>query len=433
MPRSSILHRPLQKDACGCQKCDRCAGAKRQKLSKEDERKLLSSVEKVAFHVDVDGLSPTEALAKVATEQRLTPDFIRLVGYAYNAGATTEQRLRHSDVLDKMAAVPLADIDEAIRQVYDPHRYLPKQSAEVSDDAYRVIWDLLPEYRPAADVAARKVAFSKFASAMRELGERAKLPPSVMTKKAQASLPVLDRKQDELWEAVCRAGTLLKEAMRDSRIDKDTFIRSCEVYYGKNGRLAADVVWSASQIPERWGRRVKCAYASVGLDHPLMREIGNIIKLAGDVAHKVRRPVSGKEKAAQGSKRPSSRVLKAGSTMAGFFTGMLAQSVKSRNPDSKVEDAIPSLEPPRTQMEKRKIRSEAMLANFMANDEVISQYDPEEVVAAYNEISQLMPRASTQPVMLRALLRKRLAQGAAEPFETAQSIQVERNLWNRRQ
>jgi hypothetical protein len=78
--------------------------------------------------------------------------------------------------------------------------------------------------------------------------------------------------------------------------------------------------------------------------------------------------------------------------------------------------------------ELRQIRSRAMLSDFLANDDVISGYAPEEVTNAYNEISQLSPRASSQPAIMRPLLRKRLTAGSVEPFEAQQMADIEKTI-----
>jgi hypothetical protein len=68
---------------------------------------------------------------------------------------------------------------------------------------------------------------------------------------------------------------------------------------------------------------------------------------------------------------------------------------------------------PAHESEIRNIQSEAMLNDLLANDEVIKGYDPEEVIDAYNEVSQFAPYASNKKAIMRDLMRKRLAGGAA--------------------
>jgi hypothetical protein len=81
------------------------------------------------------------------------------------------------------------------------------------------------------------------------------------------------------------------------------------------------------------------------------------------------------------------------------------------------------------EQEMARIKTQAMLTNFMADDPIISTYDPEEVSNAYNQIAQLAPRTAAQPAVMRGLIRKLLQQqDALETFDADQITQVEERL-----
>jgi hypothetical protein len=93
------------------------------------------------------------------------------------------------------------------------------------------------------------------------------------------------------------------------------------------------------------------------------------------------------------------------------------------------QEALESLYDPTHEAEMRSIKIEAMLNDFMSSDPVISTYDPDEVLGAYNQVIQLTPRAAIQPAVMRGLLRKMLAQqDAMEPFEAEQLVKVEQGI-----
>jgi hypothetical protein len=79
----------------------------------------------------------------------------------------------------------------------------------------------------------------------------------------------------------------------------------------------------------------------------------------------------------------------------------------------------------------RKVRAKAMLHDMMANDEYLSGEDPNKITDAYNEISQLAPRASESPMLMRALLRRFSAQGQVDPHDVDQLVGVEANMKKR--
>ena len=83
---------------------------------------------------------------------------------------------------------------------------------------------------------------------------------------------------------------------------------------------------------------------------------------------------------------------------------------------------------PAHEQQLRQIQTQAMLQDLMSNDEVISGYEPDTVTEAFNEISESMPRASNRAAFMRPLLRKRLTQGAMEPFEAAEMANIEKTL-----
>ena len=92
-------------------------------------------------------------------------------------------------------------------------------------------------------------------------------------------------------------------------------------------------------------------------------------------------------------------------------------------------DAVRSMMDPAHDAEMHRITMQAMLAEFLANDPVISTYDPEQVIEAFNQVSQLTPRASVQPAVMRGQLRKMLQQqDAMEPFEAKQLVDIESGL-----
>jgi hypothetical protein len=73
------------------------------------------------------------------------------------------------------------------------------------------------------------------------------------------------------------------------------------------------------------------------------------------------------------------------------------------------------------------IRAQAAI-NQMFTDDVISGYDPEEVAEAVNEIGRLSPAILTDPSLLRAQVRQRLASGGTAPFDLAAQMKQEEAL-----
>jgi hypothetical protein len=109
-------------------------------------------------------------------------------------------------------------------------------------------------------------------------------------------------------------------------------------------------------------------------------------------------------------------------SLYGFdWTKNVVGGLKSWDPEGtynrELGKAMVSLEDPETENRLKQIRVQAMLSDFLANDPVISSYDPSEVADFFNEIANLSPDVVDQPTIMRGMLRRALTQGQIEPFE----------------
>lgn len=107
----------------------------------------------------------------------------------------------------------------------------------------------------------------------------------------------------------------------------------------------------------------------------------------------------------------------------------VTDAFKPQSEESIKLETLGELFDPGHEQEMARIRTQAMLTNFMADDPIISTYDPEEVSNAYNQVVQLAPRTAAQPAVMRGLLRKLLQQqDALETFDADQLTQIEERL-----
>jgi hypothetical protein len=84
---------------------------------------------------------------------------------------------------------------------------------------------------------------------------------------------------------------------------------------------------------------------------------------------------------------------------------------------------------PQQEATLKTVRVKTMLNDLMSNDEVISQYPRDQVVEAYNKLTEIAPEASSKSIIMRGLLRRALQQGEAlDPHEAAQVADLERAI-----
>jgi hypothetical protein len=103
------------------------------------------------------------------------------------------------------------------------------------------------------------------------------------------------------------------------------------------------------------------------------------------------------------------------------------------NKEKAEQKALSSLQDPKHLAKLRNMQTSSLLTDLMANDEIISSYQPDEVIHHYNEISQIAPRAASQEGVVRAILRKRLAggQSAIDPYDVTQLLDIENKIKDR--
>lgn len=104
-------------------------------IDPREERQLISAA-KTAADLAAGGLSPDEAVEKVARDGGFGPGKIRLVAHAYNTGQQLGQWRGGGGILDKLASYPLCDPEKVISSVYSGPTPAEKAAAERVSDEY---------------------------------------------------------------------------------------------------------------------------------------------------------------------------------------------------------------------------------------------------------------------------------------------------------
>lgn len=431
-----------------------------QVISKKGKAQLLNGVEKLSALVE-QGLEPTDALVKVARELRVPPNFVELMARAYNIGKQAEQRESSDNVLDKLATFTLADSQSALERLYPDE---PVTTPQLDEKTAVASCYSLPPKLPAFHAEPPRV-FEKIA--------RAAAPEPLREEKSMHQVKAAEMYRLQREVEITRQDSV---AVRDQLMSKlaeiahyfklSTDMRRPwpEVYkragltFGQAGLNVMDCV--AGEFPEGADRFKKEAAAP--MPGPMDRRwcpynwIEQAIKLAEICVDK--RLIYVQTKEAYEAKRaevvppsdaPPSQTTGQPAGVLGVISekqslglfdyatvqGLrdVGKSIFSHTSAGKptqelMEDQLGQLDDPRHDAELRKIRTEAMLQDFLANDDIISGHDPDEVLQHFNDISQLSPRSANQPAVMRSLLRKRLSAGAHEPFEAAEIANIERTL-----
>jgi hypothetical protein len=437
-----------------------------KKISKQAENKLLRALEKTAALVN-SGTDPSTAIAKVAVEDGIPPGNVNLMVHAYNTGRTTRQRIDGDDPMNKSADFPLADASAVLDIMYPDKVKTAAQrqrAAAVSTEyaipptgilqrrekrAIRernVDWNMgvdTPEEYPGDPMMRMRRAYSESERLQRQVAE-ARIKVSQARDKMAATfmelsdyfrrpeappIPIVTEqvailhggKGEQVMDQLIKVTPgLMKLSQHKSAVKKPGLTAANGEPYALISQLLDEVeVYKVAKAAHE-GVYKDAAERSEALLRPFVQpRIQSVLE----------EPSSSKQAAMGGILPP----LMAGSLLTNIFRkpqqtiGGTFQSASGGTKPVKedVQEVYDELSDPAHEQQLRAIRAQAMLQDLMINDPVISGYEPGEAAEAFNELTQMAPRAADKRLLMQGLLRKRLAQGQLDPYEVEQMLNTE--------
>lgn len=433
-----------------------------QTLDSREEQNLLSAIKRAVDLVD-KGTAPDTAITKIAKEEQYTPGKIKLVCAAYNTGRQTAQREENKNILDKFAEFPLACADTVISNIYGKSE---KRAADYGE----------------VDVAYARAPGDWYADREREKIARMRLPEIA---KAAAPIPTFDKVMGQL-DHVKQAAA---ESRRDLSTKSDAmnikfaalldYFRQPVKYresFGTVEKIASmffdpahvtplmDSAYARLDLTEKYVGSFKLCGEKRASDTTLSSKQGPVdtdaapyslirdcIKAAQDMQSAQDRYQVLGQKAQQLEANVISAYTNKTAEVeldfleeasifvkaAGLFDptrGLLTynqmqQAIRPGNADDdRAQNMMHELDSADHLTEMRKIKTQAMLNQFMTDSEdPISGYDPDRVANAFNEIATIAPRSAEHPGIMGPLLRRRLA-GRVEPFEANELVGTESKM-----
>ena len=432
-------------------------------IDAKEEQQLLDAVKKAGDHVAA-GMTPDAAVEKVARDHGFGPGKIRLMGQAYNTGQQLGQwRSGGTSILDKLASFELCDPQRVIDNIYNGPSSAEKTAANRVDPEYSrpPVWankqerekkasaplprlEPLPGYKPDPAEALRH-AYGRI--------DRAKQAADDARRKANAS-------EDKVMLKVANLVTYFKQASH-ARLNFETVETAAREYYGDAGASLMNVVHArlgragekrasakSPVLTAPLNQRaepftlLKAAIDAAGTCVSLKTEARRLMKAAETAKVEELRPFSKAGEATQPAETgPWSKEAAAlfgtkeaffgpvpNIAIGGAFGRALGDLGTAKPTGELVDDEWLKLEDPEHENELRKIKAHSMINQLMTDpDDPISGHDPDQVLSAFNEISQATPRLAENVAMLRPTLRKRL-EGHTEPFETKEQLDIEHGL-----
>jgi hypothetical protein len=425
-----------------------------KRLTKQLESRLMTAIEKAASLTN-GGLDPNEAIVKAAQEHQIPAGSVHLMVHAYNTGRTTRQRRDGSDVWDKAAEFDLADQAKVVEMLY-PDRV--KTSAAIAE-----------ETAISADYSCSPAGLLE----RREQREKAAHTVDWRTGFIESAPPPLPRDQNHQMRKassdVDRANRAAEDARRQSTAAfykaAGTFNELAD-YFRRPGCTPIPIV--REQVTFMHGKRAtqiidnvmdlnpgiaKMAMhqqpvpphlpPAVGKPYELVTRLLDELSTHADLEIAHVKSAADAQQQAEVLLAPFVQPAVSDSILsdrfsakragAGFGAGLLAKDVlntvathaKLPDPTPQVNKNLAALTDPEHEGELRKIRVQSMLQDLMLNDPIIGEHDPEDAAMAYNEIVQSAPHLADQKLVMQSLLRKRLTQGAMDPFDLSQMLSME--------
>jgi hypothetical protein len=403
------------------------------RISKEAEKKMTDALEKAADLI-AQGKHPNDALIKTASEAQIPAGHIHLMVNAINTGRTNAQRLTHDDPLEKAGSFPLADTSVVLATMF-PDKVQTKAAAYHETT-------ISNEYKSSPVWIHEKKVMEKSARKLEPLTEKKYVADSnpdapfdnAMKKIAHMKIDIAEKriKIAQIREHAIKLAAQLTEYFKlPGHIPLTEVKENSQILFGKQAEMAL-----AGISPGKYSRKeatpvnvdvAPYSYVHQAIDLAnkfvtLKKAYDDTVKAANTEAEELINPFvqSPRQSVVMGL---YSRAEKQGGIFSDLvnsgFSGPDAAKGIGRKlplfapPADNTEDDIQGLMDPTHDTSLRNIRAESLLNDLMANDEVIRGYNPEEVVDAFNEVSQLTPYAVNRKAIMRDLMRRRLTGGAA--------------------
>ena len=264
-------------------------------LTSGDEQKLLEGVKQAVHYVDDNGMSPNEALTKVAKDMSLTPGFLRAAVSAFNNGRQVSQWRANDSVLDKLAGFPIANYDKIHEGIWGGTEKEAKDKYVSLGDEVHSDYQNAPRWAERDDLsklATMDLGIEKLAEeAVPEhvqAHEKTKVVTAAWNKYSHAKR---DHEEARVKEAAAKDALTVRLAVltnyfkkfaRD-RIPFDVVDKAAYSYYGANGAALMDI------MADRFPTEKRAADIKRYWEKPLSRDaepftfIQHAIKAAADL------------------------------------------------------------------------------------------------------------------------------------------------------
>lgn len=378
------------------------------RISTADQTKLHASAQKVATY-SAGGLSPTEALFKVASEDKLTPIMIQRAAEAFNKSKSVDHFIKTAAGDDRAKPFPLADPGAVITQVYTPQQKVAHQTALPKGDFTTVNMDPVK-------------AIEKVASAAESIQ---------VTKLLKHSADNMIEKHASLCT---RFSMQLDEKLG---ITKLAFNRAIEKACEEIQTVPENELHKIAQLVTNGYHKDSDKLASKMLaviGKMTRREFPTVEKTANAAVFPNRQPYIALNHVKEAAFAYDAD-LKARTILqkeADIGKQLYEEYIKSRQiggPEQQSTDVLMDIVDPEIINNLNKQKARTRLMELMLHDEDIKNYDVDSVLKAYQNTVGSVPKAVERPTVLKNLMLKNIESGGRKDiFELGQEAKLDKDI-----
>jgi hypothetical protein len=379
---------------------------KMDKLSAKEEQILKRAIHKVA-HYNNSGLTPTDALIKVAREEQLTPTKIQRAAETFNKSKSVDHFIKTAAGDDRALPFPIANAQVAINAVYTPGEKEAKITAIPSTDFSRMDFTKDNEIEKVAN-AAEAITVEK-------------LP--------KHSIKRMIDKHASLCERFTRT------VDRKVGISKNAFKKSIEKACEEVHKVPANQLKKVAQL-------IRNGYHKDNMDEHMLavlekgtnRKFPEVQKTANAAIFPDCEPyisLNTMKEAAFTYMRDTvaaEQMRKEAGASQDIYEAYM-QSRQLGGPGQESTDVLLNIVDPKVIQNLEKQKARRRLMELVIHDEDISQYDINDVMRAYNSTMGSVPNALDKPTALKNLILKNLeSKGRKDVFELGQEAKLNKDI-----
>jgi len=394
-------------------------------MSKDKEAQIASAVEKSAELV-ADGLSPNDAIIKVAKDSGFNDNVGRLMVNAYNVSRTLANF--ETEKGEKRASeFPVADAEIVAKALVDqaPTKRAGASIAQLNGSTNYL--ELEPDVASFEEkYITKKVASNDDGSPDYILMERLLREKHAAEQMVEGLRSAKGQLEVRFSEKLYGLADTVRKQANFAKFEADAV-----GLYGSPAQTICDSIYEAANLAQLGEKRASASSSYIDDTKPNMVAVGELIKLSQDYVK-----AAGELDNSAGALLSFKEIGSAASDLTGSALNFLKNDIVNPYVESK------SKLKPRTfnelnlpvdlKNEFENARVSTVLSDILADDEVLSQEDPSEVARIAQQQLEINPQLISKPAVLASAVRRALAsRGDIDLFTAKQLVDITRPNDNR--